>query len=330
MFKELPKNYNEKLEKIFSKDELKIIKSGYTCPKRHVSFRVNTLKATNEEIESVLKEKNIAFEKVSYLSNGYILKNWIERDLWDLKIFTQGKIYLQGITSQLIGEVLKSEISSTDIKVLDLTAAPGGKTSHISALLQNNGEIIANELNAIRLDKLNFTIKRQWCTNVQVIKGDARNLPNTFEKWYFDIIIADLPCSAEGRVNASNEKSYAFLAKDGVNTQNYKIQKDILKNTVELLKDWGILLYSTCTLDPRENEGIVHFLLSNFKSLKIESLWNLFENPNISKYVRNGLKSFETYIYNSSVLEARRILPSPKTEWFFIAKFRKHDLTWNI
>jgi len=73
MFKELPKNYSEKLQKIFSKEELEIIKSGYTCPKRHVSFRVNTLKATNEEIESVLKEKNIKFEKISYLSNGYKL-----------------------------------------------------------------------------------------------------------------------------------------------------------------------------------------------------------------------------------------------------------------
>lgn len=330
MFKELPKNYNEKLQKIFSKAELEIIKSGYTCPKRNVSFRVNTLKATNEEIETVLKEKNIAFEKVPYLTNGYILKNGIERDLWDLKIFTQGKIYLQGITSQLIGEVLKNEITSQDIKVLDLTAAPGGKTSHICAILENNGEIVANELNAIRLEKLNFTIKRQGCQNVQVIKGDARNLPNTFEKWHFDIIIADLPCSAEGRVNASNEKSYAFLAKDWVNTQNYKIQKDILKNTVELLKDGGILLYSTCTLDPRENEGIVHFLLSNFKSLKIESLGNILEHPSIAKYVRNGLKTFETYIYSSWVVEAKRILPSPETEWFFIAKLRKYDLTWNI
>lgn len=341
MLTKLPKNFREKLEKIFSKEDLKIIEKWFWVEKRPTTFRVNTLKSSNEEIEKILQEKNIKFEKIPYLSNGYKLLEWKEKDLWNLDIFKDGKIYLQGITSQFIWEVvLKTsplapllvwEGNLDNIKVLDLTAAPGGKTSHISAILENNWEIIANELNAIRMKKLEFTIKRQWCLNVKTIKWDARNLKNSFENWYFDIIIADLPCSAEWRVNFHNEKSYGFLEKDWINNKNYTIQKDILKETIDLLKDWWTLIYSTCTLDPKENEGIVHFLVSNFKNLKTENIENIFEDKNIKKYIRNGIKSFEKYIYSKEVEKSIRILPSEETEWFFITKFKKNEShNWNI
>lgn len=322
----LPKNFREKLENIFSKNELEIIKKWFSLKKRPTTFRVNTLKSTNEKIETFLKDKNIDFEKIPYLSNWYKLINWIEKDLWDLDIFTEWKIYIQWITSQFIWEVIKNDIKNQDIKVLDLTASPWGKTSHISAILKNNWEIIANELNAIRLEKLNFTIKRQWCLNVKTIKWDAKNLKNNFESWYFDIIIADLPCSAEWRVNLNNEKSYAFLEKEGVNNKNYKTQKEILENSISLLKKGWILIYSTCTIDPRENEWIVHFLLSNYKNLEIEDINSIFKDNNIKKYIKSWIKSFDKYIYNSLVSKSIRILPSEETEWFFIAKFKKIEI----
>lgn len=319
----LPKNFKEKLKKIFSLEELKIIKSGFSIQKRQTIFRVNTLKSSNEEIEQILKEKNIKFEKIPYLSNWYKLIEWKEKDLWDLDVFNEWKIYLQWITSQFIWEVIKNDIKNQNIKVLDLTAAPWGKTSHISAILENNWEIIANELNAIRFEKLNFTIKRQWCNNVKTIKWDAKNLKNNFKSWYFDIIIADLPCSAEWRVNLIHEKSYAFLQKDWINNKNYKIQKEILSETIWLLKTWWILIYSTCTLDPQENEWIVHFLISNYKDLILEDISEYFQNENIKKYTKHWIKCFEKYIFNSEVTKSVRILPSLETEWFFVAKFRK-------
>lgn len=331
MLTKLPKNFREKLEKIYSLQDLKIIEKWFLVEKRPTTFRVNTLKSSNEEIEKILQENNINFSKIPYLSNWYKLLNWKEKDLWNLDIFTDWKIYLQWITSQFIWEVIKKDVKNQDIKVLDLTAAPWWKTSHISAILNNNWEIIANELNAIRLEKLEFTIKRQGCQNVKTIKWDAKNLKNSFEKWYFDIIIADLPCSAEWRVNLHNEKSYAFLEKDWINNKNYKIQKEILKETIDLLKDSGILIYSTCTLDPRENEGIVHFLVSNFKNLKTEGIENVFEDNNIKKYVKNWMKFFEKYIYSKEVEKSIRILPSQETEWFFITKFKKYESNnWNI
>ena len=134
-------------------------------------------------------------------------------------------------------------------KILDITAAPGGKTSQTAAKLRNTWEIIANDNNAIRIDKLNFTINRQWCTNVEVVKNDARNIWTNNPKYidYFDKIIADLPCSAEWKFNLNNEKSYAYWSQDIVN-KNYKLQKEIIQNTIELLKDNWELVYSTCTI----------------------------------------------------------------------------------
>jgi len=319
----LPKNFLEKLQKIYSPKELEIIKSGFSISKRLTTFRVNTIKSSNKEIENYLKEKNIKFEKISYLSNWYKLINWKEKDLCDLDFFNEWKIYMQWITSQFIWEVVKKDIKNKDLKILDLAAAPWWKTSHISAILENNWEIIANELNAIRFEKLNFTIKRQGCQNVKCIKWDAKNLKNIFEENYFDIIIADIPCSAEWRVNLNNKKSYGFLQKEWINKKNYKIQKEILKNTIWLLKNWWVLIYSTCTLDAIENEAIVHFLLSNYKDLKIESLDEFFENKDINKYKKSWIKSFENLIFNNEVTKSVRILPSIDTEWFFIAKFKK-------
>lgn len=323
MLKNLPQTTQEKLKKLYSPEELEMIIQGFSQEKRPTTFRVNTLKSSNEEIEKLLQEKNIHFEKIPYLSNGYKLSEAKEKDLWDLDIFTSGKIYLQWITSQLTWEIIAKDIKNKDIKVLDLTAAPGGKTSHISAILENNGEIFANELQMVRREKLKFTIERQWCTNVQIIAGDAKELKNKFEKEYFDIIIADLPCSAEGRINFHHEKLYKFLETPGINKRNYALQKEILKSNVELLKTGGILLYSTCTLDPLENEWILHFLISNFKNLEIQEIDEYFSEKSIQTLSKKWLKWYENYIFNKEVQKAFRILPSTDTEWFFIAKLKK-------
>lgn len=323
MFTQLAQNIQEKLKKLYTSEELKIIENGFWVEKRPTTFRVNTLKASNEEIENVLQEKNITFSKIPYLSNGYKLLEAREKDLWDLDIFKSWKIYLQWITSQLIGEIIVKDIEKKDIKVLDLTAAPGGKTSHISAILGNNWEIIANELQMVRREKLKFTIERQWCTNVEIIAWDANNLKNKFEKEYFDVIIADVPCSAEWRINFHNEKSYKFLEKPGVNKKNYTLQKEILTNNIDLLKNDWYIIYSTCTLDALENEWILHLLVSNFKNLKIQDISEYFTQNDIQKITKNGVKSYENYIFNNEVQKAVRILPSTDTEWFFIAKLKK-------
>lgn len=321
MKEKLQQELIDRLSEIYTKDELKIIESGFNCEARNPSFRINTLKATTKEILDALKEVNLEVKKVDFLKNWYILLNGQEKDLWDLDLYKQGKIYMQSISSQLPVDLLDIEDFN---KILDITAAPGWKTSQASALLKNTWEVIANDNNQIRIDKLNFTLKKQWCKNVKVIKTDARliaekNPDDEENNWYinyFNHIIADLPCSAEWKINLHKEKSYWFWNL-WVVKRNFKLQKQILNSIIPMLKVGWTLMYSTCTLAPEENEAVVHMLLSLYPELEIQDI-------NIDyKYIKDWIKWFWKHVYRKDVIKSKRILPSEETEWFFIAKFKK-------
>ena len=263
--KQLPNELLDRLKEIYTEQELWIIKEWFSCESRKTCFRINTLKSTTKEIEQILKENGIDFEKIKFLKNWYILPSWNEKDLWDLDIFSQWKIYLQSISSQLPVDLFN--IKDFD-KVLDITAAPWWKTSQACALLKNTWEVIANDNNSIRIEKLNFTLNRQGCKNAKVIKTDARLIweknPEYIE--YFDKIIADLPCSAEWKINLNKEKSYSYWNM-WVVKRNFKLQKEIIKSIIPLLNKWWELIYSTCTLAPEENEAMVHMILSCYSEL---------------------------------------------------------------
>ena len=315
MNKNLPNELVDRLKEIYTKEELKIINSWFECESRKISFRINILKTTTKEILEILKEKKLEVEKVKFLKNGYILLNWKEKDLWDLDIYKQWKIYMQSISSQLPVDLL--DISDFN-KVLDITAAPGWKTSQVSALLKNTWEVVANDNNQIRIDKLNFTLNKQSCKNVKVIKTDARLIWEKNEDYieYFDHIIADLPCSAEGKINVNKEKSYWFW-NIWVVKRNYKLQKEIIKSIIPLLKTGWSLIYSTCTLAPEENEAMVHMILSNYPELSILEISIDYDK------IKQWIKSFWKQVFRNDVTKSIRILPSEEAEWFFIAKFKK-------
>ncbi len=315
MLKNIPKELIERINTIYSKEELEIIEKWFNCEKRKTSFRINTLKTTDKEILEILKNKNLEIQKIDFLKNWYFLLNWNEKDLWDLDVFKQWKIYMQSISSQIPVDFL--DIKDFN-KILDITASPWWKTSQASAILKNTWEIVAVDNNQIRIDKLNFTIKRQSCRNVNIIKWDARLFLQKNKNFidYFDHIIADLPCSAEWKININKEKSFSFW-NTWVIKKNYNIQKDILKSILPALKNNWTLIYSTCTLAPEENEAVVHMLLSNFPELQIVDL-NLDY-----KYSKKWISSFWKNVYRKDINKSIRILPSEESEWFFIAKFKK-------
>lgn len=312
---EINKLFWERLKNIYTSTQIDIIKKWLNTKKRNVSFRMNRLKNNWKEVFNILDKKWIKYNKVDFLDDAYILENWVEKDLWDLEIFKKWEIYLQSIASQI--PVYFLDLEPWD-KVLDITAAPGSKTSQIASILWNKWEITANDNNQIRIDKLKFTLERQWVTIAKVIKNDATKLWNILKENSFDKILADLPCSAEWRINLNNEKSYWFWNEKNIE-KNKDLQIEILKNSIKLLKKWWILVYSTCTLAPEENEEVVDYLLNNFKELEIEPI-----NLNY-KYTMKWITSFNSKIYNKKVDNSLRCLPSKETEGFFIAKFRKID-----
>jgi 16S rRNA C967 or C1407 C5-methylase (RsmB/RsmF family) len=136
---------------------------------------------------------------------------------------------------------------------------------------------------------------------------------------YFDVILLDAPCSSEWRINLNIEKIWNNWTMWNI-TRNYKVQKEILKNNISLLKSGWELIYSTCTLAPEENEAVVHFLLCNYKDLEIVDITSRFGDDFRFK---NWIKSFWEVVFKRDVEKSIRALPSEITEGFFVAKFRK-------
>ena len=326
MINKLPELFWNRLKEIYSKEDIKIIEEAFSIETRKTSFRINTLKSNKVEILSKLEEKWLITTKIDYLEDCYILENWKEKDLWDLNIFKEWKIYTQQVSSQI--PVSFFNFNENDI-ILDATASPWSKTSQISAKMMNKWKIFAVDNNAIRIDKLMFTLKRQWCKNVSIIKTDTRILDKILWKilekewWkstdilcYFDKILFDAPCSSEWRINLNKEKTFSSWD-EKVFKKHYRLSKQILEKIIPMLKNGWELIFSTCTLAPEENEAIVHFILCNYPELTIEDI-----SLNTSN-TRPWIKSFGKQIYKNNITKAIRILPTNETEWFFIAKFKK-------
>ncbi len=314
--KNINNDFIKKLEKIYSPEDIKICNDWFNTQRRKTSFRINNLKKDSLKVTLDFLENNqIKYKKISWLKNTYIIESWDEKILWNSKIIKEWYIYIQSISSQIPVEIADIKDNS---KVLDLTAAPGGKTSQIADKMNNSWEIIANELNSIRIEKLKFTLDRQWVKNTKIIKNDARNILRNNPEYneYFDYIIADLPCSAEWKFNTNIEKSFAYWSPEIVK-KNYKLQKQIIKNSIELLKKWWELVYSTCTISPEENEDICHMILCNYPEMEIVDIKLDY------KYKREWLTKFENKFFKKDLNKSIRILPSEESEWFFVAKFKK-------
>jgi len=293
----------------------------FTLPKRQVSFRVNTLKSSNQEIEDALNKASITYTKLDFPKNCYLLdESFSESDLWKRRVYKDWKIYVQWIASQTPIHFFMQE---NPLKILDACSAPGGKTSQLAEIYPN-AEIHAFEPFKIRHDKMVHNLKKLWCENVITINDEIRNIWDYIsDQNYFDLILVDAPCSSEGSISIHNTK---FLEAWDIShiKKNYKRQKHIIDDIVPYLKDWWELIYSTCTLAPEENEWIAHYILCNYPELKIQEI-NLWEIEQIK--TKQALKKFEKYIYKTEVSQkALRIIPNEYSEGFFVAKFLKTTL----
>ena len=190
---------------------------------------------------------------------------------------------------------------------------------------QNTAEIIALEKNSLRHQKLLHNINLQGaCESITTHKIDAlKYLNNTTaikSPDDFDAILLDAPCSAEGRISLSREKSYGFWKMQNILDKS-SLQFDLLLASLEKLKTGGTLVYSTCTLAPEENEGVVSRILEAFPEISLQKIPEIFV-PEISEYVKNGLSLYDKE--NQKISEKTlKILPSEYTEGFFVAKFVK-------
>ena len=260
----LPEFLIEKLTNQYGEDIKNQIIEGYS-KKRFTTFRVNTIKATVEEIEEVLKQKEISFDKVSWSKDVFILKENDESDVEALDIYKEGKIYHQSLSSMLPPIILEPQEGKD---ILDMAAAPGGKTTQMAALSNNKAHITACEMNNIRIEKLKYNVEKQGATCVYVMQKDSRQIDDFFS---FDQILLDSPCSGSGTLYLENPNINKYFTKVLVE-KSTKAQFALLKKALRILKPGEEMVYSTCSILKEENEDIVRKAMSTAKCeiVKIE------------------------------------------------------------
>ena len=305
--RKLPKSFVEELYETYSPLTVDKILSGMSG-KRNTTLRVNTLKSNIQDIMSILKEKGIKFDRVSWYNDALILKNATEKQIQGLDIYENGYIYLQSLSS-MIPPIVLNPIKNE--KVLDLTAAPGSKTTQMAAMMHNEGYILANELDTLRCERLKFNVEKQEADIIEVNNGRGEVIGKKYEE-YFDKVLLDAPCSGEGRFLANDHKTYRNWSEKTVNELS-KLQKKLLKSAYQAVKQNGEIVYSTCTLNRDENEKVLEWALEELNVKMLDIKLDVKNKGNI-------------FSQNEEINKAIRILPSKETEGFFIAKLKKLSL----
>ena len=302
----LPEEFIDNLYEMFSPGTVDNILRGI-AEKRFTTLRVNNLKYNIQDLMKYFKDINIKFDRVLWYKDALVIKNANEKDLQKLEIYKEGKIYLQSLPSMIPPLVLAPAEGD---RILDLTAAPGGKTTEMASIMNGKGYILANELDKLRCERLKYNVEMQGADIVEVVNGRGEKIGENYKE-QFDKVLLDAPCSGEGRFTIYNVQSYKQWSMKTVN-ELVKTQKKLFKSAYEALKPGGTLVYSTCTLNKLENEQIIDWALNNF-NIKQERI-DLDIKPSVPAF-SNG--------FDKNVGKAIRILPSKDMEGFFVAKFTK-------
>lgn len=301
---EVPEFFRATLERQYSPDDVERIMAGCHV-QRCTSLRVNTLLASRDEVASALSDTGLSFESVSWYDDAFVLPTDCERVLWDLPLYREGKVYLQSLSSMLPPLILDAQPGED---VCDLCAAPGGKTTQIVALSNGKAHVTACEMHAPRAEKLEYNLRKLGCTNVIVMRTDARRLDDFFS---FDRILLDAPCSGSGTLSVGNARQLARFTPALVD-KSCKSQRALLGKALELLKTGGTLVYSTCSVLASENEDIVEEGLrraNRSKSFRLEdaSLPHFDELPLLPTRLNGTLC----------------VAPTERYEGFFVAKIQR-------
>ena len=216
-------------------------------------LRVNRSKILPELLLQRLKKKGATLTKIPFLQNGYYAE--AEFSLGSTLEYLQGCYYLQAPLSQLTCEVLNPKKGAS---VLDMAAAPGGKTTYLAELVGEKGKVVAVDLEAGRLLTVRNNVERLGLTNVVCVRKDARFVHDLGEE--FDFVLLDAPCSG----NYCSEPDWFNTRTLDDIKKNARLQKELLKSAIKCVKKGGRLLYSTCSLEREEDEEIIDWAIKKF------------------------------------------------------------------
>lgn len=255
MEKQIPQFLITMLTEQYGEKITKQILDGYTKQK-YVTLRANKIKTRVEDIEEQLIKNNIKFRKIGWYKDAIIIESAREDEIRKTEMYENGEIYLQSLSSMLPPIILEPEKGEN---ILDMAAAPGGKTTQIAAITENKAFITACEKNKIRAEKLKYNLQKQGVTCVNIMAEDARKLSDYFS---FDKILLDAPCSGSGTANIFDYRFSKELVQ-----RSSKTQEELLRKAIKISKSGGEIIYSTCSILKQENEEILKKII---KSGKVE------------------------------------------------------------
>jgi NOL1/NOP2/sun family putative RNA methylase len=267
-------------------------------------IRVNTLKTSKADLMRRLQSK------------GFELKNTVVPEVLAVKKaplvtgatteYLLGHYYIQDLSSCMAVDAL--DITPGQL-VLDVAAAPGGKTTFMAQKMNNSGAIIAIEPNSRRARSMSFNLARCGVYNTCILKTDALQVVDFETK--FDRVLLDAPCSCEGVIAKDPSRKISHTPQD----VDYcsRMQQRLIQAAASSVKPDGILVYSTCSFAPEENEMVVDRLLQDFSNITVEPI----------EYGSSGLTRFGNLIFDDQLRNARRLYPHlHDTTGFFIARLR--------
>ncbi len=299
----------KRFKNIFGNDFDKLMKSY--SRKTRKAIRINTLKISVNNCLNRLRQKGFLLSNVPWCSYAFFVDKE-PSPLASTVEYLMGFFYIQDPTSLI--PAIELEPKPGEI-ILDMAAAPGGKTTHIAQLMKNKGSILAMEIDNRRIKALLYNIGRMGVENVIFMRDDARNIKNV--GLMFDKILLDAPCTADGTISKNPE-----LKKD-LTQDYYKIypekQRALLKVAKGVLKKNGTLVYATCSTAPEENEEIVEFA--------VEKLGYKLKLAKLQKYFDKGFTNFFGKNHSSYLAKSLRVMPFKyNTQAFFVAKFENSAL----
>lgn len=228
-----------------------------------IDLRINPLRTSTEEVETALASTGILTRRIPHLPQALRLIG-STGSIPNLPGFSEGWWTVQDSSAQLVSYLLDPQPGEV---VIDVCAAPGGKTTHIAELIQDNGKIWACDRTASRLRKLQQNAQRLNLHSIQICTGDSRNLPQFYNTG--DRVLLDAPCSGLGTMHRHADARWRQTP-ESVKELSI-LQGELLSHTANFVKPGGVLVYATCTLHPAENEGIVKNFLAEHPNWQIEA-----------------------------------------------------------
>jgi 16S rRNA (cytosine967-C5)-methyltransferase len=226
------------------------------------TVRVNTLKGSREKVLTQLYDETIEATPTPFSPVGIAITKPPPLDTWGL--LQEGLLQVQDEAAQFISMLLNPQPGE---RVLDVCAAPGGKTTHLAQLMGDQGEIVAMDVSQPKLELLQENCRRLGITIVKALAQDAAASP-PFPPGSFDRVLVDVPCTGLGTLRRNPDGKWRVKEEDIPRLQ--QIQGKILTQAATMVKKEGVLVYSTCTLTSEENEGVIETFLSERKEFRLE------------------------------------------------------------